>query len=122
MINIKKNSLEMLRGKVVEDAIRQSFFGTKPHDIKFAQRYAHDDFIIKSQNYPKSLVNKSLKPINNLVSSGIKALLGIGLKNIKEQKERYYVDSKLLGIFKLDNQKWQLKNQRKSQNHQLKNQ
>ena len=25
MINIKKNSLEMLRGKVVEDAIRQSF-------------------------------------------------------------------------------------------------
>ena len=96
MINIKKNSLEMLRGKVVEDAIRQSFFGTKPHDIKFAQRYAHDDFIIKSQNYPKSLVNKSLKPINNLVSSGIRALLSIGLKNIKEQKERYYVDSKLL--------------------------
>ena len=96
MINIKKNSLEMLRGKVVEDAIRQSFFGIKPHDIKFAQRYAHDDFIIKSQNYPKSLVNKSLTPINNLVSSGIRALLSIGLKNIKEQKERYYVDSKLV--------------------------
>ena len=85
-----KRSVEMTRGKVVEDAIRFSFSVFNPDrlNIKAAQSYANEDFLIKTIGYPKNLIISHAKSISSLVRSGIINLIKIGVKKFKRPEKK----------------------------------